>query len=99
MQELRAFFAAHAAAGRIVHTPLALLEMLIIGPVAELTRRWLSDPSLIDLDLAQQLLPDRIVAAIEQRPQDAHKRPPVTKKPHAPRKPQAGLSAAKRNRT
>ena len=114
MQDIRGFFAAHAAAGRIVDMPVALLEVLIIGPVAELTRRWLSDPSWIDLELAERTLPDRIVASIEQRPHDGpstprkrhdglaagkRERTAAEQTPRAPRKRQAGLSAAKRKRT
>ena len=97
MLEIRAFFAAHAAAGRIIDMPVSLLEVLVIGPVAELTRRWLSAPSSFDLELAEQTLPDRIVASIEQRPQqprDTRARAPVkadkratrTRQPHQ-RKP------------
>lgn len=58
-----AFFAKHMEAGRVTAMELALLEVLVIGPVAELTRRWLADPSL-DLSRAQRVLPARILAAI-----------------------------------
>lgn len=64
MHEIRAFFAKHTAAGRIVAMPEWLLEVLVIGPVAELTRRWLVDPSTIQLELAQPVLAQRIVASI-----------------------------------
>lgn len=64
MHEIRAFFAKHAAAGRIATMPVWLLEILVIGPVAELTRRWLSDPHTIQLELAQPILADRIFASI-----------------------------------
>jgi AcrR family transcriptional regulator len=64
MQEIRAFFAKHTATGRISPLPEWLLEILVIGPVAELTRRWLADPSSIQLDLAERVLAERIVAAI-----------------------------------
>jgi AcrR family transcriptional regulator len=59
-----AFFAKHVEAGRVVALPVALLEIMVIGPVAELTRRWLADSNTIDLELAQRLLPARIVASI-----------------------------------
>lgn len=95
MLEIHAFFAAHAAAGRIVEVPIALLEMLVIGPVAELTRRWLSDPSSLDLALAERALPDRIVAAIEQRPPRSPPRPPAA---GTARDVHVDLSAAKRKR-
>jgi|GEM_PF-4042780 len=37
---------------------------LLIGPVAELTRRWLSDPNTFQLELTQPVLADRIYASI-----------------------------------
>ena len=40
-----------------------LTEMLLIGPVAELSRRWLSGAD-IDLARAAKLLPPRIWAAL-----------------------------------
>ena len=64
MHALRDFFAVHARQGRIVKMPEALLEVLVIGPVAELVRRWLFDPRAIDLTRAQRTLPERIVASI-----------------------------------
>jgi hypothetical protein len=67
MLELRAFFAKHAAAGRLVVMPEALLEVLVIGPVAELVRRWLFDPAGLDLDAAGEVLPERILASIRAR--------------------------------
>lgn len=65
MHEIRGFFAKHMAAGRIAPMPEWLLEVLVIGPVAELTRRWLADPSTIQLELAQRVLAERIVASIQ----------------------------------
>lgn len=53
----------HVAAGSIVDLPDPLTEMLLIGPVAELSRRWLSDPTL-DLTTAAEHLPDRIWASV-----------------------------------
>jgi AcrR family transcriptional regulator len=67
MHEIRAFFAEHSARGRIVPMPDWLLEGLVIGPVAELTRRWLADPSTISLELAREVLPERILASIRTR--------------------------------
>jgi AcrR family transcriptional regulator len=64
MHEIRGFFAKHAAAGRIAPMPEWLLEVLVIGPVAELTRRWLSDPNTFQLELAQPVLANRIYASI-----------------------------------
>ena len=64
MHEIRGFFAKHAAAGGIAPMPEWLLEALVIGPVAELTRRWLSDPHTIQLELAHPALAERIFASI-----------------------------------
>jgi len=63
IHEVRAFFAEHAAAGRIAPMPEWLLEIMVIGPAAELTRRWLSD-STINLDEARPILAERIFRAI-----------------------------------
>jgi AcrR family transcriptional regulator len=67
MLPLRTFFAEHARKGRVVAMPEALLEVLVIGPVAELVRRWLSAPESIDLHEAQRTLPARVVASIRAR--------------------------------
>lgn len=40
--------------------PEALLEMLIIGPVAEVARRWLAGAPGSDIEEASRLLPERI---------------------------------------
>jgi AcrR family transcriptional regulator len=58
-----AWLAPHVAAGSIVDLPDPLTEMLLIGPVAEMSRRWLVDPTY-DIAKAAQLLPDRIWAAL-----------------------------------
>jgi AcrR family transcriptional regulator len=67
MHEIRSFFAKHAARGRIVPMPEWLLEILIIGPVAELTRRWLSEPNTYRLDAAQPILAQQIYSSIRSR--------------------------------
>jgi AcrR family transcriptional regulator len=61
---LRAWAAPHVAAGRIVDLPDALLEMLLIGPAAETTRRWLAGVPDLDLDAAIRLLPERTWHAV-----------------------------------
>jgi AcrR family transcriptional regulator len=63
LASMAAWLAPHVAAGSIVDLPDPLTEMLLIGPVAEVSRRWLNDPA-IDLARAAQLLPDRIWAAL-----------------------------------
>jgi AcrR family transcriptional regulator len=63
MARMAAWLAPHVAAGSIADLPDPLTEMLLIGPVAELSRRWLNDAT-IDLTKAAQLLPARIWAAL-----------------------------------
>ncbi|MFG3697351.1 TetR/AcrR family transcriptional regulator [Micromonospora sp. NPDC047620] len=48
------------AAGEIATLPEPLIEMLLIGPVAETARRWLAGVPGIDLGQAARVLPDRI---------------------------------------
>ncbi|GAA3514747.1 TetR/AcrR family transcriptional regulator [Actinocatenispora rupis] len=50
----------YVAAGQIVDLPVPLLEMLVIGPAAEATRRWLAGAPGVDLDDARRVLPDRV---------------------------------------
>ena len=46
--------------------PDPLIEMLLIGPVAELSRRWLAGATDLDLGKAARVLPDRIWASLEK---------------------------------
>ncbi|MFI1968403.1 TetR family transcriptional regulator [Streptomyces cinnamoneus] len=46
--------------GEIVPLPGPLIEVLVMGPVAEAARRWLSSTYDLDLDQAARLLPDAI---------------------------------------
>ncbi|MFG3604665.1 hypothetical protein [Micromonospora chersina] len=48
------------AAGEFATLPEPLVEMLLIGPVAETARRWLAGVPGIDLGQAARVLPDRI---------------------------------------
>jgi AcrR family transcriptional regulator len=50
----------HVRSGAIARLPEPLLEMLIIGPAAEIARRWLSGAPGIDLEEASRLVPERI---------------------------------------
>lgn len=63
MARMAEWLAPHIAAGSIVDLPDPLTEMLLIGPVAEISRRWLSGAE-IDLARAAKLLPARIWAAL-----------------------------------
>lgn len=60
---LHAWFAGQVAAGRIVDVPPALLEVLVIGPAAELSRRWLAGAP-VDLAAAEPVLAERVWRAV-----------------------------------
>lgn len=64
MARMRAWLAPHVAAGSVVDLPDPLTEMLLIGPVAELSRRWLAGATDLDLARAARVLPDRIWASL-----------------------------------
>ncbi|MBW1600351.1 TetR/AcrR family transcriptional regulator [Streptomyces sp. JJ38] len=51
-------------AGEVAPLPGPLIEVLVIGPVAEAARRWLSSTYDADLAQAARLLPDRIWHAV-----------------------------------
>lgn len=53
-------------AGEIIDIPEPLLEVLLIGPVAETARRWLAGGSGIDLAHAAKVLPDRIWRSVRR---------------------------------
>lgn len=63
MARMAAWLAPHVAAGTIIALPDPLTEMLLIGPVAELSRRWLNTPET-DLTKAAKLLAPRIWSAL-----------------------------------
>jgi AcrR family transcriptional regulator len=65
---LHDFFHGQVAAGALAPLPDVLIEMILIGPVAELTRRWLAAPETVDLDEAARLLPNRIWHALRRTP-------------------------------
>lgn len=48
------------AAGEIVPVPGTLIEAVVIGPIAEVARRWLSSTYDADLAEARKILPDLI---------------------------------------
>ncbi|MDI3403816.1 TetR/AcrR family transcriptional regulator [Streptomyces cavernicola] len=50
----------HLDAGTVERLPAPVLDVLVLGPVEEAARRWLSGAYDLDLDAAAQLLPDRI---------------------------------------
>ncbi|MEV6398862.1 TetR/AcrR family transcriptional regulator [Streptomyces sp. NPDC051907] len=70
-EEIRAFkaekFAAIAewlgpriAAGEIAALPTPVIEVLVMGPIEETARRWLSSTYDMDVNEAARILPDRI---------------------------------------
>lgn len=50
----------HVTAGDLVEIPEPLVEILLIGPVAETARRWLSGMPGLDIAKAIDVLPERI---------------------------------------
>jgi AcrR family transcriptional regulator len=60
LEAVRAWFRPHLAAGTLAALPEQLVEMLLIGPVAETARRWLAGDPAVDLDDAERLLPERV---------------------------------------
>jgi hypothetical protein len=47
-------------AGEIAPVPVPILEVLVMGPVAEAAHRWLARTYDMDLAQAARILPDRI---------------------------------------
>lgn len=64
MERLAAALAAHTRSGGARALPFFVLEMLVIGPVAETARRWLSGSPDADLDAAERHLPGRILRSV-----------------------------------
>jgi AcrR family transcriptional regulator len=60
-----AWFAPYIERGDVVRFPLPLYEIVIIGPVAEFSRRWLSGADGLDVDVAMRLLPASIWRAVK----------------------------------
>lgn len=68
MTRMRNWLTPHVRAGTVTDLPDPLLEMLLIGPVAELSRRWLAGATDLDLTTAARVLPDRIWASVQGNP-------------------------------
>ncbi|MEV4169229.1 TetR/AcrR family transcriptional regulator [Nonomuraea sp. NPDC049709] len=60
LERLNGWIRGHMDAGTVARLPVAQVEMLLIGPVAEVTRRWLAGAPEIDLEESARILPDRI---------------------------------------
>ncbi|MEU3607039.1 TetR/AcrR family transcriptional regulator [Streptomyces sp. NPDC035033] len=59
-QTAAAWLAPRIAAGEIAPIPESLIEAIVIGPIAEVARRWLSSTYDADLTEARQVLPELI---------------------------------------
>lgn len=57
---LVAWLRPHVASGAVAALPVPMIEMLLIGPVAEVARRWVAGDPGLDLDEAARLLPEPI---------------------------------------
>lgn len=64
IEAIAAWFRPHVATGDIVPIDEALLEMILIGPPAETTRRWLARQPGIDLAEAARVLPRLVSRAL-----------------------------------
>lgn len=70
MTRLTDWLRPHVASGAIVALPPAMIEALVIGPVAEVARRWLSDGAGtegFDIDTATRELPERVWQSVRGR--------------------------------
>ncbi|MGK5552977.1 TetR/AcrR family transcriptional regulator [Actinomadura kijaniata] len=60
MERIAAWLRPFVESGELVALPDPLTEMLVVGPVAETSRRWLAGDPAVDLETAAELLPDRV---------------------------------------
>nr|WP_239029474.1 TetR/AcrR family transcriptional regulator [Pseudonocardia acidicola] len=65
MRRLLEWVRPHVVAGRVVDLPDPLMEMLVVGPLAETARRWLAGATDIDLEQAMRLLPERVWRSVQ----------------------------------
>lgn len=68
MAPIAAWVEKHVASGDLVAIAPPLFEMLVVGPVAELTRRWLAGAADLDLAEAARVLPERIWCSVRPEP-------------------------------
>lgn len=66
LARLTAWMRPHMASGAVASLPMAQVEMLLIGPVAEVTRRWLAGAPEIDLAESARVLPERIWRSLQK---------------------------------
>ncbi|MFI0354591.1 TetR/AcrR family transcriptional regulator [Actinomadura sp. 9N407] len=60
MGRIAAWLRPYVESGDVLPLPDPFTEMLVIGPVAETSRRWLAGDPGIDLAVASRILPERI---------------------------------------
>ncbi|MEV8630667.1 TetR/AcrR family transcriptional regulator [Streptosporangium sp. NPDC051023] len=64
MRRIADWLRPHVETGHVIALPDPLTEMLVIGPLAETSRRWLAGAPEVDLTTAARLLPERIWQSI-----------------------------------
>ncbi|MGA5640600.1 TetR/AcrR family transcriptional regulator [Streptomyces cinereoruber] len=67
-QSVAAWLRPRIEAGEIAPVPEALIEAVVIGPIAEVARRWLSSTYEVDLAEARRVLPDLIWQSLRRVP-------------------------------
>ncbi|WP_182907252.1 TetR/AcrR family transcriptional regulator [Microbispora sp. H13382] len=71
LDALVAWLRPHLASGAVADLPVSMIEMLLIGPVAEVARRWVAGEPGVDLDEAARLLPEPIWRSLSGGPYGA----------------------------
>ncbi|MEV8537055.1 TetR/AcrR family transcriptional regulator [Streptomyces sp. NPDC051211] len=66
---LMEWLGARMAKGEIAAVPVPLVEIMVMGPIAETARRWLSRTYCMDLDEAERYLPDTIWRSLSPDPE------------------------------
>jgi AcrR family transcriptional regulator len=66
-QELMGLFEPHIRGGDMLRLPLPLYEILLIGPLAELARHWLSGSSGLDMEAVWKILPECIWQSVQPK--------------------------------
>lgn len=81
VERLFAWARPFVATGELVRLPPPIFEALVIGPVAEVARRWLAGAPGVELDAARASLPERVWRSVQGHPLGqtaaATKRPPT----------------------
>jgi len=60
IEKIAAFLRPHVRSGKLAELSEPMIEMLLVGPVAEVSRRWLAGQPGIDLAEAARVLPERV---------------------------------------